>query len=282
MLAWLTLSCKMNESEQIETLLSQWNGKEILFPDDLSFEILGEKEIDFNVPDNGYKVVHYIDSIGCTSCKLNLNEWKEYISYMDSITNHTVPCLFFIHAKQKREIKIALKENSFEYPICFDVENKFYQHNKFPMMPVLQTFLLDKDNRIVGMGNPVKNPRVRELYLNIIKGVKTKQELELSQTMVELKNNEFDFGNFPWDVQQDTIVSLTNIGSKPLVIHDISTSCGCTVVDYDRQPILPGRSIVLNVVFNAEYPGYFRKNIVVHCNTQSSPLVFWIKGTALR
>ena len=40
MLAWLTLSCKMNESEQIETLLSQWNGKEILFPDDLSFEIL--------------------------------------------------------------------------------------------------------------------------------------------------------------------------------------------------------------------------------------------------
>lgn len=275
-------SCKMTEKEQIEVLLSQWYGKEILFPDDLSFEIFGEKILKFKVPDSRYKIVHYIDSVGCTSCKLNLNKWKEYISYMDSVTSNTVPCLFFIHAKRKREIKIALKEDSFAHPICFDVENKFYQQNKFPMKPELQTFLLDKDNRIVGMGNPVQNVRIKELYLNIVRGIDTKQELEQSQTVAELKYGEIDFGKFSWEMQQDTVVSLTNIGRQPLIIHDIFTSCGCTVVDYDRRPVLPGKSLSLKVIFNAEYPGYFKKNIILHCNTQNSPFVFWIKGTALR
>ena len=36
----------------------------------------------------------------------------EYIAYMDSATNGTVPCLFFIHATQKREVKISMKEEN--------------------------------------------------------------------------------------------------------------------------------------------------------------------------
>jgi hypothetical protein len=33
---------------------------------------------------------------------------------------------------------------------------------------------------------------------------------------------------------------LRNTGAEPLVIKEISTSCGCTSVEYDKQPIAPG------------------------------------------
>ncbi len=33
---------------------------------------------------------------------------------------------------------------------------------------------------------------------------------------------------------------LRNTGTEPLVIKDISTSCGCTQVEYDKKPIAPG------------------------------------------
>lgn len=270
----------MTESERLEVLLQQWNGKEIFFPKNLSFMEYGEKRVDFDISKGKYKIVHYVDSAGCTSCKLNLKQWDEFIFYMDSVTGHTVPCLFYIHTKQKRELKIALKENGFDYPVCLDMENEFYRLNKFPMTPLLQTFLLDENNRIVGMGDPVRNPHIKELYLNLISGKRRKQEMEQARTTVELSSKEIDFGTFLWEEKQDTVVRLINIGDKPLVVYNIATSCGCTVVDYSKQPARPGESLNLKVSFEAERPEYFRKNIVVHCNADNSPLVFWITGHA--
>ena len=276
----LLSSCQKTETERLEQLLQTWYEKEITFPDNPSFTVYGEKESDFTIPVGGYKLVHYVDSVGCTSCKLNLDKWKEYIAYLDSVTGHTVPCLFFIHATQKREVKIALKESRFSHPVCLDVENEFYRLNKFPMHPMLQTFLLDKDNRIVGMGDPVKNPRVKELYLNLISGKRDKQEMEQTRTTAKLSHQEVDFGTFPWEMKRDTIVTLTNTGMQPLVIHDIATSCGCTVADYDRYPARSGENLNIKVSFKADHPEFFKKNIIIHCNTKDSPYVLWVKGNA--
>ena len=276
----LLSSCQKTEAERLERLLQKWYEKEITFPKNPSFTVYGEKESDFTIPKDGYKLVHYVDSVGCTSCKLNLDKWQEYIAYLDSVTVYTVPCLFFIHATQKREVKIALKNSRFDYPVCLDVDNEFYRLNKFPMHPMLQTFLLDKNNRIVGMGDPVKNPRVKEFYLNLISGKRDKQEMEQSRTTARLSHQEIDFGTFPWEMKKDTVVTLTNIGTQPLVIHDIATSCGCTVANYDKQPARPGESLKIQVSFKADRPEYFNKNIIIHCNTGNSPYVIWVKGHA--
>ena len=86
-LLMLLPSCKQTQSEKLEKLLREWTGKEIVFPNNPSFTIYGEQEADFKIPTDGYKVVHYLDSIGCISCKLNLEKRKEYIAYMDSVIN---------------------------------------------------------------------------------------------------------------------------------------------------------------------------------------------------
>mgnify|MGYP003520160482 CR=1 FL=1 len=72
----LLSSCQQTEAERLEQLLQKWYEKEITFPDNPSFTVYGEKESDFTIPVGGYKLVHYVDSVGCTSCKLNL-EMKE-------------------------------------------------------------------------------------------------------------------------------------------------------------------------------------------------------------
>lgn len=273
-------SCKQTQSEKLEKLLREWTGKEIVFPNNPSFTIYGEQEADFKIPTDGYKVVHYLDSIGCISCKLNLEKWKEYIAYMDSATNGTVPCVFFFHAKEKREVKISLKEDNFDYPVCMDTANKFYQLNRFPMYPILQTFLLDKDNRIVAMGDPVTNPKIKELYLNLINGKQSKQELEATQTTAEISTSTIRFGSFHWEEKQDTVVTLRNTGKKLLVIHDIVTSCGCTVADYDKRPVMPEKSIEVKISFKADRPEQFNKTVGIYCNTTESPFVVKVMGQA--
>ena len=145
---------------------------------------------------------------------------------------------------------------------------------------MLQTFLLDKDNRIVAMGDPVTNPKIKELYLNIINGKRNKQELEQTRTEAEISTSAIDFGFFHWEERKDTVVTLVNKGQKPLVIHDIVTSCGCTVADYDKRPARPGESVKVKISFKADHPERFNKTVGIYCNTEKSPYVVRVMGEA--
>lgn len=45
-------------------------------------------------------------------------------------------------------------------------------------------------------------------------------------------------------------------------IYDVATSCGCTTVEYDKRPILPGQSLNMSINFrplSKEY--FFKKNL---------------------
>ena len=71
---------------------------------------------------------------------------------------------------------------------------------------------------------------------------------------------------------------LTNTGTGLLVVHDVTTSCGCTKVKYNKQPVRPGETLELKVTYEAEEAGYFNKTLRVYCNADNSPLRLSIKG----
>lgn len=83
---------------KVESILQKWQGKEILFPDSMVFTIRGNDTVNFSFSSE-YKILSYIDSIGCTSCKLGLGDWKEYISEMNSLLSDSVKFLFFSFPK---------------------------------------------------------------------------------------------------------------------------------------------------------------------------------------
>ena len=65
---------------------------------------------------------------------------------------------------------------------------------------------------------------------------------------------------------------LRNTGSEPLVIKNISTSCGCTSVEYEKQPIAPGAEGSFSFKFDSRGMwGVQRKLIDIHTSAGSYP-----------
>ncbi|MEC4005683.1 DUF1573 domain-containing protein [Flavobacterium sp. SUN052] len=80
------------------------------------------------------------------------------------------------------------------------------------------------------------------------------------------KDNTIDYGT----VSKDTDSGLrkfefTNTGDAPLVISNAKSTCGCTVADYPKTPIMPGKTGVIEVKYNMN-PGPIRKTITIESN----------------
>ena len=275
-------SCGDQKKEDVAALLKAWSGKEILFPTNPVFTVQDKDTIDFSMLGK-YKILTYVDSIGCISCKLQLGKWKTFMEEVDSLGMNSVKFLFFLSPEKRRDLLITLKSERFTYPICIDKENRLNELNHFPVSDMnFHTFLLDKDNKVLAIGNPIHNLKVKELYLKIIQGeeVEQKDESKVIRTKVDIDKTSASLGSFDWKKEQKATFVLKNTGDKPLVAEYVNTSCGCTSVDYSKEPVQPGKEMILDVTYKAEHPEYFDKTITVYCNAETSPIVLRITGNA--
>lgn len=115
-----------------------------------------------------YKILTYIDTAGCTSCKLRLFDWRVFIKELQTLSSDVV-VLFVLFSKDYNEFEEIQRKNKFEYPVLYDRYNKLNTINHFPENPAFQTFLLDQNNRVIAIGNPIMNDAIRIFYENIIK-----------------------------------------------------------------------------------------------------------------
>ena len=272
-------SCQESREEAMLRLVNEWNGKEVKFPSRSVFTIQGKDTVDLEFGNADYKVVTYIDSVGCTSCKLQLPRWKKLVAEVDSLTDGNVPFLFYFHPKDMKELRYLTRRDDFTYPVCFDEKDELNRLNRFPSDMTFQTFLLDKDNKVVAMGNPVLNPKVKELYMGLVTGSRSSKSSEQT-TQVSVNQTELDFGTFPKEEKQEGSFVLTNTGNGLLVIQDIITSCGCTKVEYSKEPVRLGGTLEVKVIYEAEKAEHFNKTVTVYSNAGNSPLRLTVKGTA--
>ena len=177
------------------------------------------------------------------------------------------------------ELRYITRRDAFIYPVCFDEMDDFNRLNHFPGEMTFQTFLLDKDNKVVAIGNPVHNPKLKELYLKILTGGKA-EKVEIPMTEVSMDVASIDFGSFPQLEKQERKFTLTNTGQHVLVIYDVVTSCGCTKVNYSKEGIRPGEKAVQTVIYEAEKAEHFSKTVTIYCNADNSPLRLKITGNA--
>ena len=283
LMPFLFLSCMDSTRPQIADIVEEWYGKTLSLPSNLKF-VLYDKEVTSLLQNKwDYAVVSYTDSIGCTSCKLQLNRWKDLINVFDSLYSQKVTFIFVMHPFDRKELVQLLKEYQFDYPMCIDEDNLFDKRNHVPKNNMFQTFLLDKNSEILAIGNPVLNPKVKTLYQEIIQGGSLQDDSEDKQVMttVSLEATVFSMGDFAWQEERQGTFRLKNTGEKPLVIQDVVTSCGCLTVDYPQEPVMPGKEAVLRVTYKADSPGYFNKVVTVYCNVEDSPIRLRVSGNAL-
>lgn len=260
-------------------MIDEWDGKEIIYPDDLVFTTMGEDTAKWFLKDSRYTIVTYADSIGCMGCKLKLPAWKDFISYLDSVSDHAVKVIFILHPRDEKGMVHLIKYNNFLYPVCLDTNDSFNEINKIPSNLVFQTFLLDNKNKVIAIGNPIHNPNVRTLYLNLILSAGICESRNLIQTKISLPET-IDMGAFDWSEEKEATLIIRNIGAVSLAVENIVTSCGCTSVEYSRKPVSVKDSLVIKVKYKAESPGYFNKDIAIYCNVPSSPVHVNLSGKA--
>ena len=273
----LLTACKENNKEKFALLVQEWQGKEIVFPQDMAFTRFVTEPVDYRIPDAEYKVLVYVDSVGCTSCKLQLLKWKELIAHVDSATNGNVPFIFIFQSKDDRELRYILKCDNFDSPVCIDRNNRFNSSNRFPQDITFQTFLLDKDNKVKVIGNPVHNLAVRDLYLKQITGMQYQEALP--KTTLETEQAEYDLGTVKEGTTKKQAVTVRNTGTSVFKLKGFTTSCDCTEATCDWKELQPGESGTVTVSYEAEQPGDFYRTVEIYGNIPNNSLMVSFIGT---
>ena len=73
----------------------------------------------------------------------------------------------------------------------------------------------------------------------------------------------YDLGKVKQNVPATATFIVTNIGKEDLLIDQANPTCGCTISDYTKSPIAPGKTGVIHATYNAANPGHIDKTLTV-------------------
>ena len=136
-------------------------GREFIFPDNIKSQRLVMDDTLVELYDNTYSVVVYLDSTNCIPCKLSLPKWEEFVNQYDSCQELNFICA--VRVTDEREIAILQKQQRSRLPIYMD-KNGFIESNNHIDAGDVNVFLLDTNNRIIAIGDPLTNLMIEKIY----------------------------------------------------------------------------------------------------------------------
>ncbi len=76
--------------------------------------------------------------------------------------------------------------------------------------------------------------------------------------------------------------TIKNVGSKPAVIYNVISTCGCTDVNWTKEPIRPGQSGTISVTYSNDEGAYpFDKTLTTYISDIKKPVLLKIRGVSL-
>ena len=238
----LLFSCS-EKKQSLPELLETWQGKVVSFPTNPVFTRYGKDTVDFNIHPSPYTILFYVDSNSCVDCKLKLNEWKQFKQEVDS-SGGEVQYLFFI---QKNELDHL---------------------NQFPEDEQFHAFLLDRNFRVLVVGDPMRNLEIRNLYLKHILGMQP-DWVKLETTAI-VDDPIKDVGEITGNKPVRHSFKIRNTGLSPLIVTDVATTCGCMQYEYDKKPVDSGKELIFTLIYTPKHSGFFSETVLVRCNTNKA------------
>ena len=150
----LISSCKDRDKNAISEQLNDLYGKKIEFVHQDRYVINGRDTVIAEDKNTCFKIVVFADSLGCQPCNLRLGELGLKV----------------------REIKyINAHHNIPDFPFVYDPTGLFLTVNDLPDDNRFHSFLLDRNNKILLVGNPLGNDNLWELYKRQIRELTAKE-----------------------------------------------------------------------------------------------------------
>lgn len=100
--------------------------------------------------------------------------------------------------------------------------------------------------------------------------------------LISFNETEYDFGTVEYGGDAVHYFVFSNIGTFPLAISNVNTSCGCAVSEWPKAPVGGGAKDSLRVEYNTKIKGVFNKTITVHSNAVNAPVDLIIRGNVLK
>ena len=114
------------------------------------------------------KIVTYLDKNSCSECALKIfNHWEELLKEVSGYSFGFIPIVF---PNDISALKDAMSALQIDFPLFYDKDNKFLKINKLEKtLARNRTFLLDANNKIIVIGEPLASDELWRVYKNTLK-----------------------------------------------------------------------------------------------------------------
>lgn len=103
-----------------------------------------------------------------------------------------------------------------------------------------------------------------------------------NKVIMTFQNTEYDFGEIIQGEKITYAYKFENTGNAPLIITSVGSSCGCTIPKWSKEPIAPGESGVIDVVFDSDdKSGVQSKDITILSNAVPNTMVIRLTGEVI-
>lgn len=167
--------CSCNNEERMIREIKELSGREIIFPSGyVSLSSDKSLSVDSLLRQN-IKIVSYIDNLQCTSCGVKmLHTWIDDVFNIDS----TVSYVIIVQTQHKKSLFENIEAMRLTRPLMYYDTSIFGDVNKLDVLARNKTFLLDKDNKIILVGEPWNNSKLARLYSQTIDSLRKKYKTE--------------------------------------------------------------------------------------------------------
>ena len=167
-LVYLFSACK-NHNKTTKKV-NQYLGETIFLPKDSIFILKNDSILpikSFHLNTNKVKIVTSIDA-QCHLCIHQLDQWKQEM--IKKYKDHPLQFIFYLNTENYELFKRKFYHRiSGSYPFLVDTTNAFIGKNNLPKSDKrFHTFLLDKNNKAIIVGNPLLTTKVKQLYIDEI------------------------------------------------------------------------------------------------------------------
>lgn len=274
----ISASCA-SETDTYAKLVAQWQGREIVFPDVMTDVLTGDT---IDLSDADFTIITYIDSAGCTACKMKLSIWEEFLGSLDSIAGDAeFNSLIVINAKDSKELLYLIQRENYNYPIINDTNDLLNKTNQFPDNTTFRTFLLDRNKHVVAVGNPAYNNGIAELFRSIISGRKTFNNL--GTQMITVDGSKKGMGEVRSGAVYTANYTLNNESMDTVFVREVISSCHCTEVLIPDSIITPNGTLPIQIKFHEDsLTGDFVRSVYIYYQGFENPTVLEISGTVIK
>ncbi|MCF8272289.1 MAG: DUF1573 domain-containing protein [Flavobacteriaceae bacterium] len=98
---------------------------------------------------------------------------------------------------------------------------------------------------------------------------------------IDFKSDTVDYGTIEKGADGLRVFEFTNTGDAPLIVSKVTSSCGCTVPKWSKEPILPGQKGEIQVKYDTNRVNPIRKTITVISNASTPTVALKIKGEVI-